>query len=123
MVSEAVLLVKSLKFLSAMSYSIKLYLGHFYKYIVNLKFLDSLFLFLNGPQALYVNPGCLKYISGIKLSPANKILFTLSFILYLVLTFSILFKQKTTNYKNFASRCLYSQASYYSASFLLFHKV
>ena len=38
--------------------------------------------FINGPQALYVNPSCLKGISGINLSPANQKLFTTSFILY-----------------------------------------
>ena len=37
---------------------------------------------MNGPQALYVNPGCLKCISGINLSPANKNLFIISFTLY-----------------------------------------
>ena len=42
----------------------------------------SLF-FVNGLEALYVNPVYLKYISGINLSPANKKLLTVSFILYL----------------------------------------
>ena len=37
---------------------------------------------MNGPQALYVNPGCLKYISGINLSLNNKSLFTIAFMLY-----------------------------------------
>ena len=32
--------------------------------------------FLNGPQALYVNPGYLKCISGINLFSADKKLFT-----------------------------------------------
>ena len=32
---------------------------------------------VNGPKALYVNPGCVKCISGINLSPANKSLFTM----------------------------------------------
>ena len=41
-------------------------------------FIRSLFL-VNGPQALYVNPGYLKCISGINLSPANKNVFTISF--------------------------------------------
>ena len=45
-------------------------------------FLYSLFVFVNGPQAWYVNPDCLKCISGKSLSPANKKLFTISFILY-----------------------------------------
>ena len=40
--------------------------------------------FVNDLQALYVNPGCLKSILGINLSPANESLFTISFILYLV---------------------------------------
>ena len=37
---------------------------------------------MNGPQALYVNPGCFKCSSGINLSPANKGIFTIAFILY-----------------------------------------
>ena len=37
----------------------------------------SFFFFVNGPQALYINPGYLKCISGINLSPTNKNLFTL----------------------------------------------
>ena len=45
----------------------------------------SLF-FVNEPEALYLNPGYLKSTSGINLSPANKILLTISFPLYLVLT-------------------------------------
>ena len=54
----------------------RLYLIHFCKYILNLQdFLNfcllSLFL-VNVPQALYVNPGCLKCISGINLYPVNK---------------------------------------------------
>ena len=39
----------------------------------------SLF-FENGSQAQYVNSGCLKCISGIDLSPANKNLFKIHFI-------------------------------------------
>ena len=41
---------------------------------------------VNGPQAVYVKLGYTKYISGINLSPANKNLFIISFILYLALT-------------------------------------
>ena len=37
---------------------------------------------MNGPQALFVNPGCFKCIAGTNLSPANKSLFTIAFILY-----------------------------------------
>ena len=37
---------------------------------------------MKGPQELYINPGCLKYISGISLSPANKNLFIIPFTLY-----------------------------------------
>ena len=64
----------------------QLYLIRFDKYIMNLlDFLDffilSLFL-VNERQALYVNPGCLKCISGINLSAANKKLFIIEFILY-----------------------------------------
>ena len=40
-------------------------------------FILSLFL-VNDPEALYVNPDCLKFISGINLSPANKKLFKLN---------------------------------------------
>ena len=47
-------------------------------------FILSLFL-VNAPQALYINPGCLKRISGIHLSRANENLRTISFIFYLVL--------------------------------------
>ena len=50
--------------------------------------------FANGLKALFVNPGYLKCISGINLSPANKNMFTISFILYLLLTCLILSKQK-----------------------------
>ena len=41
---------------------------------------------VNDPQALFVNPGCLKCISGINLYPAIKKMFTISFFQYLVLT-------------------------------------
>ena len=34
--------------------------------------LNSFFVFVNDPQALYVNLGCLKCISGINLSLDNK---------------------------------------------------
>ena len=37
---------------------------------------------MNVAQALYVNTGYFKCISGINLSPANKSLFTIAFILY-----------------------------------------
>ena len=37
---------------------------------------------MNGPQTLDENPGCLKCISGINLSSADKNLFTIAFILY-----------------------------------------
>ena len=36
---------------------------------------------MNAPQTLYVNPSCLKCISGTNLSPANKNLFTITFTL------------------------------------------
>ena len=45
-----------------------------------------LFIISKCPQALYVNPGCLKCISCINLSPANKNFLTISFILHFVLT-------------------------------------
>ena len=68
----------------------KLYLIRFDECILNLPFLWFFFIrslfFLNGPQALYANLGCLKCISGINLSPTNKKLQTISFILYLLLT-------------------------------------
>ena len=44
------------------------------------KFFNSFFVSVNGPQTLQVKPGCFKCISGINLSPANKNLFTISFI-------------------------------------------
>ena len=34
--------------------------------------MDSFYAFVNGPQALYVNPGCIKCISGIHLFHASK---------------------------------------------------
>ena len=46
-----------------------------------LNFFYSLFL-VNGSQTLDENPGCLKCISGINLSSADKNLFTIAFILY-----------------------------------------
>ena len=46
--------------------------------------------FVKDLQVLYVNPSYLKCISDINSSPANKNLFTTSFILYLVLTCSYL---------------------------------
>ena len=46
------------------------------------KFLYSFFLFLiNDPQALRVNPGCLKCILEMKNEKTNKNLFTISLIL------------------------------------------
>ena len=41
-----------------------------------------LFFLINGLQALYINPGCLKCISSANVFPANKSLFTIPFILY-----------------------------------------
>ena len=49
----------------------------------------------------YINPGYLKCISGINLSPAYKNLFTISLVLYLVLTCFILLTQKRTYRTNF----------------------
>ena len=53
--------------------------GYIYIYIyiyikspVALNFCILVLLFVNGLQALYINPCCLKYISGMNLSPANK---------------------------------------------------
>ena len=65
----------------------KLYLVCFDRHILNLLFyfnfcIPSLFL-VNGPQEIYVNLGCLKCISGMNLSPANKRFFIILFILYL----------------------------------------
>ena len=60
-------------------------LVHSDKYSVNLVSLNfcilSLYL-VNGPQVLYVNPGCLKSIPGINLFSTNESLFTISLILY-----------------------------------------
>ena len=65
----------------------KLYLIRFDKYIfeshVPLDFWILSLLLVNGTQALKVNPGHLKCISGISLFPANKNLFIILFILYL----------------------------------------
>ena len=49
---------------------------------VSLNFWILSLFFVNGQQALYVNLGCLKYISGINLSPANKNLINILFNLY-----------------------------------------
>ena len=57
-------------------------------------------LLLNGQQELYVNPGCLTCNSGINLSPVIKNVFTISFILYLVLT-SLILKTKADLLKEF----------------------
>ena len=53
---------------------------------VSLNFCILHLIFVNGPQALYVNAGCLKCILGINLPPTNKHLLTILLILYLVLT-------------------------------------
>ena len=37
---------------------------------------------MNGPQALYVNPGCLQCISGINLSLDNENVFIIALILF-----------------------------------------
>ena len=56
---------------------------------------------MNGPQTLELNPERLKFIPGIYLSPANKNLFIVLFISYLVLSYLILLKQNRTNKINF----------------------
>ena len=61
-----------------------------------LKFLYSFFVFCKW--CTYVNMGCLKCISGINLSPANKNLFTISSILYVVLTWLIWNKRGPTKW-------------------------
>ena len=43
---------------------------------VSLNFCILSLFYVNGPKALYVNPGCVKCISGINLSPVNKNLLT-----------------------------------------------
>ena len=66
-----------------------IFLIYIYIYRESAVFLNFFFLpllFINVQQALYGHPGCLKCISSINLSPANKNLLTISFILYLVLT-------------------------------------
>ena len=68
--------------------------------LVSLNFWILFLLFVNCPQVLHVNLGCLKCISGINLSPPNKKLFPISFILYLVLTCLMLLKQKRTYWRN-----------------------
>ena len=55
--------------------------------IVSLNFCILSLFFVSYPQALYANSGCLKGISGIKLS-ANKNLFNISFSVYLLLSCS-----------------------------------
>ena len=63
---------------------------------VSLNFYILSLFFVNGPQALYINPVCLKCSSGMDLSSVNKELFTISFILYLVKTCLLVSKQKRT---------------------------
>ena len=90
--SESALLVKYL--ISSRSQhhvGNKLYLVRFDECILNILFLQVFgfllcFFFVNGPEEFYVNPGCLKCISGTNLSPANKNLLIVSFIFYLALT-------------------------------------
>ena len=65
-------------------------------YFVSLCFCILSLFFVNDSQALYVNSGCLKCISGINLSAANKKLLAISFILDRVLTCLLLLKQKRT---------------------------
>ena len=74
--SGAVLLSKSLKSSSSRHAEIKLYLVRVDKSILLNSFFD---LLVNGLQALYVNLGRLKCISGVNVSPANKNLFIISF--------------------------------------------
>ena len=53
-------------------------------------------LLVNGPDVLHVNPCYRKCVSGINISPSNKKLFTISFILYLELACLILPSRKST---------------------------
>ena len=55
-------------------------------YWLNILFLIFSLFLVNGPQALYINPDCLKCILDINLPPDNKKIFTISYIIYLVLT-------------------------------------
>ena len=65
-----------------MLYKIFYFVDFYFELPVYLNFfILSLFL-VNGPEILYANPGCLKCISGMTLSPANKSLFIIAFILY-----------------------------------------
>ena len=45
--------------------------GIYHESPVSLNLCTLSLFFVNDPQVLYVDPGCLKYISGINLSPAN----------------------------------------------------
>ena len=65
--SEAVLIDKSYNLHKPCHVNSRLCLVHFDKHTL-------------GLQALYINPGCLKCISGMNLSLANKNLITISFI-------------------------------------------
>ena len=49
---------------------------------LNLNFWILCLLFINGPQALYVNSDCFKCVSGINLSPANNNLLFLFYLFY-----------------------------------------
>ena len=69
---------------------------------VSLNFYTISLFFVNCPQALYVNPdlpsagSCLTCFQGIDVSPVHKTFFTISFILYLVISYLIHLKQKRT---------------------------
>ena len=57
---------------------------HLEKVIYNFpNFFNVFFVFVNVPHGLYVNMGCLECISGMDLSPTNKKLFILLFILFI----------------------------------------
>ena len=67
--------------------------------------------FVNGPQALYVNPGCLKCISCLNLSPANKNLCAISFSFISCINLLIPLNQKrnfkTNSNTGILLRCLF----------------
>ena len=51
---------------------------------VSLNFYILSLIFVNGPQALCVNTGCIICISGMNVSPANKKLPIITFVLYIL---------------------------------------
>ena len=75
---------------------------------VSLKFCILSLIFVNGPQALYINPGCLKWISGINISPVNKKLlnYFIHFLYGINLSIPCQYPTKEILFKRFISKLI-----------------